>query len=183
VSAALDEALRRYNLLVALLNRQTTQIQRTIPLPIIQQYTGLGILEVGTKVDQKVLNRVNAFHDKVSTHLEQNAFLELCGIFEDEIDRRFGNAIGTAKAAIRSSYGTSGEFVRQSERLVRERESIRSMKAIHDFLSGTIDRDLLDDLDKVRGERNRLAHGTSEQPVTLKPGQAHRVLSAIIDAI
>lgn len=177
MSRELDDALRRYRFLKRISDERA---ERAAKGPMPEFYEGIGVIKRGEKTDH-ARDLVESFHDEISKALEQVGFLGVVSAFETEMGNRIKNAIGFVRGAAKDGYPQGEAFAKQVEGFVREPSSFESIKAIEDLIGGHVDSSDLKSLRAIRGERNRLAHGTSAQPVSISPEDAHRVLTSILN--
>jgi hypothetical protein len=176
MSSALDRALQRYRFLKKVTDEHATRAAKGDPWPL---YREIGVISVGDKIEQS-RKELAAFHDELSKAIEQLGFIEIVAAFEAEMGNRIKNAAGAVRRVIRSGYSPDDPLSKQIEGFVRDTKSFESIKSIEELLAGHLNAADRQALQTIRGERNRLAHGSSEQPVSVSPEQAHRVLTSIL---
>lgn len=177
MSSDLDRALRRYQFLRRIASERADRAANGEPWEF---YYEIGVIGREEKT-ARARKQLQSFHDELSKAIDQLGFLGVVAAFEAEMEARIKNAIGAARNAVRAGYPPGDALAKQAEGLVRQTASFESLSAIEELISGHLPHAMRTALKTIRGERNRLAHGTSEQTVAVTPDEAHGVLNEILD--
>lgn len=117
---------------------------------------------VDYKLPLKGKNRkeeISKFFDKIQDKLLENFFLDLVASFERVIFIKLDNASGNMKKILKKEYPSGLPFSRQSDNLVKGRDSIKNLNNIKEILKNKIPEDLQNELTEIIRYRDKLAHG------------------------
>jgi hypothetical protein len=127
------------------------------------------------KKDKNRKEDINKFFDKIQDKLLENFFLDLVASFERVIFIKLDNASGNMKKILKKEYPSSLPFSRQSDNLVKDRDSIKNLNNIKDILKNKIPEGLQSELTEIIKYRDKLAHGKRFHE-KLKPTKLEDVL-------
>jgi len=102
---------------------------------------------------------INKFFDKIQDKLLENFFLDLVSSFERVIFIKLDNASGNMKKILKNEYPSKLPFSRQTDNLVKDRDSIKNLNNIRDILKNKIPEELQNELTEIIKYRDKLAHG------------------------
>lgn len=179
-SSPVSEAFERY--------RKLSHILEYVRRVSLENPTGERNVELGlTTLGQPKRDAVRSIEQSLEdlgglvSHL---AILDMAAAFEDHVRSRLATAVGEARRVVRRGYRENTPFHRARERLIHGAEDFQGMSAIIKLIRGHVSQELIQDIESIRENRNKLSHGTDVHvPPTITIEKARDTLQKIIDAL
>lgn len=171
-----DAAFRRYIQLSAILERAR---RSALAQPTGTSNTELGLFEVGQVLkNPKVL--LQTTFEQLQRRIEYLCLLDMCSAFEGYVRLRIDTSIGEVRRVTKEHYNIS-TLETVSTGLVRETKSFDSLQSIFLLVQGHFPADRTPQLETVRKERNRFAHGSDlSYPLQISLTTVQALLNEVI---